>query len=147
MIWRWARIVTNKPLDIAMDNKTVLRCWPITARSLVRRDNVIPRFLGSKEGYLVLDDRFNQCAPAGRCLLSDSTDGTIMGLNLLPGQRIRSTRGFGYQDATDVDLARREDGLFKPMNNTQDGQTFEPGTVASVTIGAIEVRTVVQSIR
>ena len=45
----------------------------------------------------------------------------------------------GIRDATGIDLARREDGLFKPISNTEDRQDFEPGTgTASVTVGAIE---------
>ena len=45
----------------------------------------------------------------------------------------------GIKDASTTDLARREDGLFRPMNNTEDGFDFEAGPEpATLTPGSLE---------
>ena len=139
------RIVTNKPLDIAMDNKTVL---PVLAENgevaWTRRGDMAldpEGFLRTQEGFLVLDDSLQPIQlPQGGVSYQITTDGTITGFDpAAPANGFEVLAVLGIQDATGVDLARREDGLFKPMNNTQDRQIFEPGTgVASVTVGAIE---------
>ena len=87
-------------------------------------------FLRTQEGYLVLDDSLQPIQlPQGGVSYQITTDGTITGFDsAAPANGFEVLAALGIQDATDVDLARREDGLFKPMNNTQDRQTFEPGT-------------------
>jgi len=43
------------------------------------------------------------------------------------------------KDASETQLGRREDGLFKPLNNTEDGFDFEAGpNAASLTPGSLE---------
>lgn len=45
----------------------------------------------------------------------------------------------GIKDASETKLGRREDGLFKPLDNTEDGFDFEDGpNVASLTSGSLE---------
>jgi flagellar basal-body rod protein FlgF len=98
-------------------------------------------FLRTQEGFLVLDDSLQPIQlPQGGVSYQITTDGTITGFDpAAPANGFEVLAVLGIRDATGVDLARREDGLFKPMNNTQDRQIFEPGTgVASVTVGAIE---------
>ena len=139
------RIVTNKPLDIAMDNKTVLPvladngeiAW--TRRGDMKLDP--EGFLRTAEGYLVLDDALQPIQlPQGGVSYQITSDGSITAFDpVAPANGFQVLSVLGIRDATGVDLARREDGLFKPMTNTADRQDFEPGTgVASVTAGAIE---------
>ncbi|MBU24584.1 MAG: hypothetical protein CMD99_00945 [Gammaproteobacteria bacterium] len=139
------RIVTNKPLDIAMDNKTVL---PVLADNgevaWTRRGDMTldpEGFLRTQEGHLVLDDSLKPIQlPQGSISYQINTDGRITGFDsMLPANGFQELAVLGIRDATNVDLARRTDGLFKPMTNTQDSQVFEPGTgVASLTPGTIE---------
>lgn len=139
------RIVTNKPLDIAMDNKTVL---PVLADNgeiaWTRRGDMSldpEGFLRTQEGHLVLDDSLKPIQlPQGSVTYQINSDGRITGFDpMFPSDGFEVLSVLGIRDATDVDLARREDGLFKPMTNTQDYQVFEPGTgVASLTPGTIE---------
>jgi len=45
----------------------------------------------------------------------------------------------GIKDASLTAMSRREDGLFKPLNNTEDGFDFEGGPEpASLTSGSLE---------
>ena len=139
------RIVTNKPLHIAMNNKTVL---PVLADNgdvaWTRRGDMAldpEGFLRTQGGQVVLDDSLQPIQlPQGSVSYRITTDGTITGFDpAAPASGFEVLAVLGIQDATGVDLARREDGLFKPMNNTPDQQIFEPGGgVASVTSGAIE---------
>ena len=139
------RIVTNKPLDIAMDNSTVLAvqaengdvAW--TRRGDMELDP--EGFLRTKEGYLVLDASLQAIQlPSDSIKFQITEDGTITGFDpSAPELGFESLAVLGIRDATGVDLARREDGLFKPISNTEDRQVFEPGTgIASVTPGTIE---------
>ena len=139
------RIVTNKPLDIAMDNKTVL---PVLADNgeiaWTRRGDMAldpEGFLRTQEGYLVLDESLQPIQlPQGGISFQITSDGTITGFDpAAPANGFEVLSVLGIRDATGIDLARREDGLFKPISNTEDRQDFEPGTgTASVTVGAIE---------
>ena len=139
------RIVTNKALDIALDNKTVLPvladngevAW--TRRGDMKLDP--EGFLRTQEGHLVLDDSLKPIQlPQGSVTYQINSDGRITGFDpMFPSDGFEILSVLGIRDATNVDLARREDGLFKPLTNTQDYQVFEPGTgVASLTPGAIE---------
>ena len=97
--------------------------------------------LAGQEGYLVLDESLQPIQlPQGGIAFQITSDGTITGFDpSAPANGFEVLSVLGIRDATGIDLARREDGLFKPISNTEDRQDFEPGTgTASVTVGAIE---------
>ena len=137
--------VTGRSLDIAMNDKTLLPvlsennelAW--TRRGDLRTDS--EGFLTTGEGYAVLDDTGAQIQlPQGSYGFEIDPDGTInatdrqnLAAGAVPINRI------GIKDATGVEIARREDGLFRPLTNTEDGQDFAPGSgVPSLTSGAVE---------
>ena len=139
------RQMTGRSLDLAFDNSTVLAvqsdsgelAW--TRRGDLRMDP--EGFLRTGEGYLVLDDsaaplqlpldfiRF-QVADDGVISFIDSED---------PESGPQAIARLGIKDASETKLGRREDGLFKPLDNTEDGFDFEDGpNVASLTSGSLE---------
>jgi len=56
-----------------------------------------------------------------------------------PGPGPQEIAQLGLKDASATMMARREDGLFKPLDNTEDGFDFESGPeAASLTAGSLE---------
>jgi len=139
------RMLTGRPLDVAMNERTVLAvqadnnevAW--TRRGDLGLDQ--DGFLRTGEGHLVLDDALQPIQlPLGSFTYNITSDGTIgvIDTNNLSAGTV-PIANLGLRDATGVDLARREDGLFKPLTNTEDRQDFVSGTgVASVTSGSLE---------
>jgi flagellar basal-body rod protein FlgF len=139
------RMITGRPLDIAMNESTVLGvqaddgslAW--TRRGDLRVD--VEGFLTTGSGYPVLDDAGAQIQmPVGSVLYEITEDGSISVMDpsapengALPMARLM------LRDASAIDLGRREDGLFRPLAQTEDGQDFVSGPrAASVTPGALE---------
>ena len=137
--------LTGRNLDVAMNNETLLPvlsennelAW--TRRGDLRTDE--GGFLKTGEGFSVLDDTGAQIQlPQGAFGFEIDPDGTINATdrgNLAAGAQ--PVGRIGIKDATGVEIGRREDGLFKPITNTEDGLDFTPGSgVASLTSGALE---------
>ncbi len=139
------RQLTGRALDVAMDNKTVLGvlsengelAW--TRRGDLRQGS--EGFIQTGEGYIVVDDSGAPLQlPLGSMKYQIANDGTISAIdpsNLEAGAE--QIARLGLKDASTTDLARREDGLFRPMNNTEDGFDFEAGPEpATLTPGSLE---------
>ena len=139
------RMLTGRSLDVAMDNRTLL---PVQADdgdiAWTRRGDLgldPEGFLRTGEGYLVLDPAMKPVQlPQGSVIYEIAGDGTISVTDpTAPENGFQQIAALGIRDATGVDIARREDGLFKPITNTEDRQDFTPGTgVASLTPGSLE---------
>ena len=139
------RMLTGRSLDVAMDNLTLL---PVQAENgdlaWTRRGdlNLDPEgFIRTGEGYLVLDPSMKPIQlPQGSVIYEIAGDGTISVVDpTAPENGFQQIAALGIRDATGVDIARREDGLFKPISSTEDRQDFEPGPgVPSVTPGSLE---------
>ena len=139
------RMVTGRPLDVAMNDATVLGvraedgslAW--TRRGDLRVD--VEGFLTTGSGYPVLDQSGAQIQmPVGSVLYEITEDGsiTVMDPNAPENGSIPMAQLL-LKDASTVDLARREDGLFRPTTQTEDGQDFTSGPrAASLTSGALE---------
>ncbi len=139
------RSLTANPLDVAMDNRTLLPvqadngdlAW--TRRGDLRLDP--EGFLRTGEGHLVLDQSLKPLQlPQGSVIYEIAGDGTISVLDPAnPAAGSQQIAALGIRDATGVDIARREDGLFMPISSTEDRKDFTPGTgVASLTPGSLE---------
>ena len=139
------RMLTGRSLDVAMDNLTLL---PVQADdgdiAWTRRGdlNLDPEgFIRTGEGYLVLDPSMKPIQlPQGSVVYEIAGDGTISIIDpTAPENGFQQIAALGIRDATGVDIARREDGLFKPITNTEDRQDFTPGAgVPSLTPGSLE---------
>ena len=139
------RMLTGRSLDVAMDNLTLL---PVQAENgdlaWTRRGdlNLDPEgFIRTGEGHLVLDDSAQPIQlPQGSIVYEIAGDGTISVIDpTAPENGFEQIAALGIRDATGVDIARREDGLFQPISSTEDRQDFEAGSgVASVTPGSLE---------
>jgi flagellar basal-body rod protein FlgF len=139
------RQFTGNPLDLAMNDSTVLGvqaengdlAW--TRRGDLRID---PNgFLRTAENYLVLDETGAPLEVPDRFLATEiAEDGTLYQRN--PSNPAEPAQEFGrlsLKDASETSLARREDGLFFPLENTEDGMDFENGPKAtSVSVGSLE---------
>jgi flagellar basal-body rod protein FlgF len=139
------RMITGRNLDVAMNEATVLAvrsdnnevAW--TRRGDLSTDQ--EGFLRTGEGHLVLDPSFAPIQlPIGPFTFDIAEDGTI---NAVDRQNPQAgpvpVSSLGLKDASNADLARREDGLFRPLANTEDRQDFVSGPGAiSVTSGALE---------
>lgn len=139
------RNVTGNPLDVAMDNNTILPvqaengdvAW--TRRGDLRLDP--DGFLRTGEGHLALDTSLQPIQlPQGSVIYEIASDGMISVIDpTAPENGFSQIAAVGIRDATGVDIARREDGLFKPLSNTDDRQDFLPGSgVASLTPRTLE---------
>ena len=139
------RMLTGRSLDVAMDNLTLL---PVQAENgdlaWTRRGdlNLDPEgFIRTGEGYLVLDPSMKPIQlPQGSVIYEIAGDGTISVVDpTAPENGFQQIAALGIRDATGVDIARREDGLFMPISSTEDRQDFEQGPgVPSVTPGSLE---------
>lgn len=139
------RMLTGRSLDVAMDNLTLL---PVQAENgdlaWTRRGdlNLDPEgFIRTGEGYLVLDPSMKPIQlPQGSVIYEIAGDGTISVVDpTAPENGFQQIAALGIRDATGVDIARREDGLFKPISSTEDRQDFIPGPgVPSLTPGSLE---------
>jgi flagellar basal-body rod protein FlgF len=139
------RMLTGRPLDIALDNLTLL---PVQADNgeiaWTRRGDLHldpEGFVRTGEGYLVLDPSFKPVQlPQGSVIYEIAGDGTISITDpTAPENGFQQVAALGIRDATGVDIARREDGLFKPISSTEDRQDFIPGSgVPSLTPGSLE---------
>ena len=139
------RMLTGKPLDVAMDGKTVM---PVRAENgevaWTRRGDLAldpEGFLRTGEGNIVLDDSLSEIQlPVGYFIYEVTQTGRIMitdPQNLAEGSQ--EVAAMGIRDTTDIRMSRRPDGLFRPSDNTEDGFDFESGTgVASLTSGSLE---------
>ena len=140
------RQFTGRPLDVAFDNKTLLAVHSKEGElAWTRRGDLSPDpegFLRTGEGYAVLDSAGNEIQlPQGSVIFEIAADGTISTLdpdNPQAGSQVLTQ--LYMKDATDVEIARREDGLFKPITSTQDGFEFDPigGKPPSLTPGSLE---------
>lgn len=139
------RMVTARPLDIAMNDATVLGvqaadgnlAW--TRRGDLRVD--VNGILTTGSGNPVLDQSGAPVQlPVGAVGYELQEDGTISVMD--PNAPEAGSQPIGallIKDASNVDLGRREDGLFRPLTQTEDGQDFTQGpNVASITPGALE---------
>ncbi len=139
------RLLTARPLDVAMDNQTVL---PVKAENgdiaWTRRGDLgidVEGFLRTGEGQLVLDDGLEPIQlPLDGFIYQIAPDGSITVMDAEnPQEGFEEIARLGIADGSETDFARREDGLFKPMSNSEDEQIFAPGPkAASVTSGALE---------
>ena len=139
------RQVTGRSLDVAFDNSTVLGVQSDNGETAwTRRGDlkIDPEgFLRTAEGYVVLDD---SAAPLqlpldfNRFQIAD--DGVISFIDPEdPAGGPQEIARLNIKDASETQLGRREDGLFMPLNNTEDGFDFEDGpNVASLTSGSLE---------
>jgi flagellar basal-body rod protein FlgF len=139
------RMVTGRALDVAMNERTVLAVQADNAEiAWTRRGDLFTDsngFLRTGEKHLVLDSSLKPIQlPMGTMAFEVASDGTISVIDHQnPENPPVPVANLGIKDATGVDLARREDGLFKPLTNTEDRQDFVSGSNrASVTSGAIE---------
>lgn len=139
------RQLTGRPLDVAMDNLTVLAvqaengdvAW--TRRGDLSLDP--EGFLRTGEGYLVLDESLAPLQlPLGSVIFEVAGDGTISTLDPNnPEVGPQEVARLGIKDASATMMGRREDGLFRPLDNTEDGFDFETGPeAASLTPGSLE---------
>jgi len=140
-----ARMVTGRPLDVAFNGKTVLAVQSDNGElAWTRRGDLAPDvegFLRTGEGFLVLDDAAEpiQLPLDGSQYLIDE-DGTVSFMDANnPQAGSQDIARLGIKDASETALGRREDGLFRPLENTDDGFDFETGPLpAFLTPGALE---------
>jgi len=140
-----SRQFTGRPMDVAMDNFTVLAvqaengdvAW--TRRGDLSLDpNGLVR---TGEGYLVLDQSLAPMQlPQGSVIYEIAGDGTISIVDPAnPEAGSQQVAQLGLKDASEIVMSRREDGLFRPLENTEDGFDFETGPQpATLTPGSLE---------
>ena len=139
-----SRMLTSRPLDIAMNEKTVLGVraesgdLAFTRRGDLRVD--ASGILTTGSGHVVLDQSQAPISVPLGLTLNISDDGRILASDPAdPEQGEIEVASLFIKDASDVDLFRREDGLFSPVNPIPGTQDFNSGTgVASVTSGVLE---------
>jgi len=139
------RQFTGRSFDVAFDKATVLGVQSDNGElAWTRRGDlsIDPEgFLRTGEGYLVLDESaapfqvpldFNNYEVAEDGVISFIDPEDPQGGSIAIGR-------LNIKDASETQLGRREDGLFKPLNNTGDGFDFETGpNAASLTPGSLE---------
>jgi flagellar basal-body rod protein FlgF len=140
-----SRQFTGRPLDVAMDNLTVLAVQSENGElAWTRRGDLSldpDGLLRTGEGYLVLDDSLAPLQlPQGSVIFEIAGDGTISIVDPNnPEAGSQEIARLGLKDASATMMGRREDGLFKPLENTEDGFDFETGPEpASLTPGSLE---------
>ncbi len=139
------RMITGRPLDIAMNEQTVLGVQTDDGQlAWTRRGDLTvdaAGFLMTGGGNLVLDESQAPIQlPAGQVSLEITNDGSISAFDpAAPENGSVPLTQLLIKDASGVELGRREDGLFQPLTNTDDFVDFSAGpNVASVTPGALE---------
>ena len=140
-----SRQFTGRPMDVAMDNFTILAVQSENGElAWTRRGDLSldpEGLVRTGEGYLVLDESLAPMQlPQGSVIYEIAGDGTISVVdpnNLEAGSQ--EIARLGLKDASATMMARREDGLFKPIDNTEDGFDFAAGPEpASLTPGSLE---------
>ncbi|MGA1206901.1 MAG: hypothetical protein EBS77_03920 [Gammaproteobacteria bacterium] len=136
------RMFTGRPLDIALDNQTVLGVQADNGDlAFTRRGDfqVGPDgLLRTGEGHLVLNEGGDPITlPVGSVTYDIGADGTLSFMDpSAPELGSTPVTRLFLRDASETPLSRREDGLFTP---SEGGPDFENGTgVASVTAGVLE---------
>lgn len=139
------RMITGRPLDIAMNEQTVLGVQAEDGElAWTRRGDLTvdaAGFLMTGEGHLVLDESSAPIQlPVDQVSLEITKDGSISAFDpTAPENGSVPVARLLIKDATGVELGRREDGLFQPLTNTEDFIDFTAGpNPASVTAGALE---------
>jgi len=140
-----SRQFTGRPLDVAMDNFTVLAVQSENGElAWTRRGDLSldpEGLVRTGEGYLVLDESMAPLQlPQGSVIYEIAGDGTISVVDPNnPEAGSQEIARLGLKDASATMMARREDGLFKPIENTEDGFDFTAGPEpASLTPGSLE---------
>lgn len=140
-----SRQFTGRPLDVAMDNLTVLAVQSENGElAWTRRGDLSldpEGLVRTGEGYLVLDESLAPLQlPQGSVIYEIAGDGTISVVDPNnPEAGSQEIARLGLKDASATMMGRREDGLFKPLENTEDGFDFETGPEpASLTPGSLE---------
>ena len=136
--------VDYRPLDIAMNERTVLGVQSESGElAFTRRGDLqvdSSGILTTGAGDVVLDEKASPISVPVGAKLKITDDGRIMASDPtapLDGE-IEVSR-LMIKDTTGVDLFRREDGLFSPVNPIEGTADFEAGTgVASVASGVLE---------
>ena len=135
--------MTGNPLDIAMNDKTVMGIEASNGDiAFTRRGDLRVSATGLLEtaaGQVVLGEAGPITVPQGQ-LLSIGPDGTVRGKSLaqpnLPATEIGQLL---LRDASQTPLIRRTDGLFEPLDEDFRGKDFPDGPEAvSLTTGALE---------
>lgn len=138
------RMLTTRPLDIAMNGRTVLGVQSesgdlaFTRRGDLRVDS--SGILTTGSGRVVLDEKASPISLPLGVKLNVTDDGRIMASDpTAPIDGEVEVSRLMIKDTTGVDLFRREDGLFSPVSPIEGTADFEAGTgVASVTSGVLE---------
>ena len=139
------RQFTGRPMDVAMDNSTLLAVQAKNGElAWTRRGDLsldLDGLVRTGEGYLVLDQSMQPLQlPQGTAGFEIASDGVISTIDPNnPGAGPQEIAQLGLKDASATMMARREDGLFKPLDNTEDGFDFESGPqAASLSPGSLE---------
>ena len=141
-----ARMVTNKALDIAMDNKTVMGVQApngelaFTRRGDLRVNN--SGILENGQGHIILSEEGGPISVPLGFQITITRDGTVVTkdpnvVGVAPNITVAQLL---IREAKDAFLIRRDDGLFKAIGDrvTENGD-FESGDVVpSVTPGILE---------
>ncbi len=139
------QMLTGRPLDVAFNGQTVLSVQSEDGElAWTRRGDLAPDvegFLRTGEGFLVLDEAGEPIQlPMDGSKASIDEDGTVSFMdpnNLAAGSQEISR--LGIKDASETAMGRRADGLFMPLENTEDGFDFENGPLpAFLTAGSLE---------
>lgn len=140
-----ARQFTGRNLDVAMDNLTVLSVQAANGDLAWTRRGDLARgpdgFLRTGEGYVVLNDQGSPLQlPQDSVIYEIAADGTISVIDpAAPENGSQVVAKLGLKDSSGTPMGRREDGLFKPLENTTDGFDFTAGPEsASLTPGSLE---------
>ena len=121
-----SRQFTGRPMDVAMDNFTVLAVQSENGElAWTRRGDLSldpEGLVRTGEGYLVLDEsKAPLQLPQGSVIYEIAGDGTISVVDPdNPEAGSQEIARLGLKDASATMMARREDGLFKPIDNTED---------------------------
>lgn len=139
-----SRMLTARPLDIAMNERTVLGVQAESGElAFTRRGDLqvdASGILSTGSGDPVLDEGGSPISLPLGVKLTITDDGRIMASDpQTPVDGEVEVSRLMIKDTTGIDLYRREDGLFSPVNPTLENNDFEPGTgVASITSGVLE---------
>lgn len=139
------RMITGKPLDVALNGSTVLGVLSEGGElAWTRRGDLqvnLEGFLQTGEGYLVLDSSNAPIQlPVDGGVFQITEDGSILVQDPnAPENPPQLITQLLLKDGSITDFSRREDGLFRPINNTEDGFDFTSGPDAAfLTSGALE---------
>jgi len=139
------RQLTGRALDVAFNDLTVLAVQSENGElAWTRRGDLAidpSGFLKTGAGGLVLDEANEPIQlPQDAVKFEISEDGTLFAIDPEnPAEGSQEIVRLGIKDSTGTPLGRREDGLFFPLSNTEDGFDFEAGPeAASLTPGSLE---------